>query len=112
LTRADILSFFDGIIAGDDVMNGKPNPEIYFTACRELDEAPSNCLALEDSNNGVLSALNAGLQVIQVPDLIEPTSEIKAYGHEIVQSLVEVEKILRSLQFDSFPMPTFQMALQ
>jgi HAD superfamily hydrolase (TIGR01509 family) len=110
LTKVDILSFFDTIIGGDQVANGKPHPEIYLTACRELGEEPSSCLALEDSDNGVLSALSAGLQVIQVPDLVEPSAEIKEYGHKIVQSLIEVEKILRNLQSDMCPAPASQMA--
>jgi HAD superfamily hydrolase (TIGR01509 family) len=96
LAKAHILHYFDEIIGGDDVSNGKPHPEIYFTACQKLGEEPVNCLALEDSDNGVLSALNAGLWVIQIPDLVEPSAKMRANGHKIVKSLVEVENILRN----------------
>lgn len=96
LTNANIVRFFGFILGGDEIMHGKPDPEIYLTACRRLSEEPGNCLALEDSNNGVLSASAAGLTVIQVPDLIEPSANVKALGHTIVKSLSDV-----LTQFDS-----------
>jgi HAD superfamily hydrolase (TIGR01509 family) len=95
LTRAQILHFFDFILCGDQITRGKPDPEMYLTACRELGAEPDRCLALEDSENGVRSALSAGLMVIQVPDLIQPSEEVKALGHTIAASLTEVEKMLR-----------------
>ena len=95
LANAEILRFFNFVLGGDQVLNGKPNPEIYLTACYKLNENPHNCLALEDSDNGVLSALNAGLVVIQIPDLIQPSTDIKALRYRIAKSLVEVKKILK-----------------
>lgn len=95
LTRAQILHFFDFILGGDQITRGKPDPEMYLAACRKLGAEPERCLALEDSENGVRSALSAGLLVIQVPDLIQPSEEIKALGHTIAASLTEVEKMLR-----------------
>ncbi|MFC1988858.1 HAD family hydrolase [Chloroflexota bacterium] len=94
LNNAQILHFFDFVLGGDQVSQGKPNPEIYLTACRKLGEEPANCLALEDSDNGVIAAFDAGLIVIQVPDLIEPSEKIKALGHKIVKSLKEVSGLL------------------
>jgi HAD superfamily hydrolase (TIGR01509 family) len=90
LTNAGIFGFFEFIIGGDEISHGKPDPEIYLAACRKLGEASANCLALEDSNNGVLSAVAAGLVVIQVPDLVEPSADIKSLGHKIVRSLADV----------------------
>jgi HAD superfamily hydrolase (TIGR01509 family) len=97
LSNAKILHFFDIVLGGDQVLNGKPNPEVYLTVSQKLNEPPTKCLALEDSDNGVLAAYNAGLIVMQIPDLKEPSVEIKALGHIIVKSLVEVERILRRL---------------
>jgi HAD superfamily hydrolase (TIGR01509 family) len=97
LGNADILHYFDFVLGGDQVLNGKPNPEIYLTACQRLNEKPSNCLALEDSDNGVLSATDAGLVVIQVPDLIQPSTKIRFLGHRIVKSLNEVETVLNEM---------------
>ena len=101
LSNAKILHFFDIVLSGDQVLNGKPNPEVYLTASQKLNEPPTKCLALEDSDNGVLAAYNAGLTVMQVPDLKEPSVEIKALGHIIMKSLVEVECILRRFNSES-----------
>jgi HAD superfamily hydrolase (TIGR01509 family) len=99
LASSEIVHFFEFVLGGDQVSRGKPDPEIYLTACRKLNVAPANCLALEDSNNGVLSAFSAGLTVIQIPDLLEPSARVKALGHNIVKSLFDVENILK--QFES-----------
>jgi HAD superfamily hydrolase (TIGR01509 family) len=94
LGNAGILKYFEFVIGGDQIANGKPHPEIYLTACQKLGEKPADCLALEDSENGVRSALAAGLTVIQIPDLVQPSAEVKAFGHLILRSLVEVKNYL------------------
>ena len=99
LSHTEVLGFFDFVIGGDQVLNGKPDPEIYLTACGKLGEEPGMCLALEDSDNGVLSATRAGLTVIQVPDLKEPSGEVKALGHKIVRSLADVLELIRTTKY-------------
>ena len=94
LSDSGILPFFDFVLGGDQIHNSKPHPEIYLAACEKLGEAPADCLALEDSDNGALSASAAGLAVIQVPDLLQPSEAVRELGHRIVHSLVEVEKLL------------------
>ena len=96
LENSRIIRYFSLVLCGDQVSRSKPDPEIYSTACLKLEMSPAKCLALEDSDNGVLSAFNAGLTVIQVPDMKEPSPEVRALGHRIVKSLTEVEKILRT----------------
>jgi HAD superfamily hydrolase (TIGR01509 family) len=95
LANAKIARYFDFILGGDEISHGKPDPEIYSTACRKLSEEPAGCLALEDSDNGVLSATGAGLTVIQVPDLVTPSPKVKSLGHRIVGSLADVTKMLQ-----------------
>jgi HAD superfamily hydrolase (TIGR01509 family) len=95
LSNAGLLDFFEFVLCGDEVKNGKPDPEIYLTGCIKLGVQPASCLALEDSNNGVLAAFNAGIKVIQVPDMVEPSERVKALGHRIMRSLFEVEEWLR-----------------
>jgi HAD superfamily hydrolase (TIGR01509 family) len=96
LSNAGILSYFALVQCGDEIINGKPHPEIYLKACRKLGVAPAECLALEDSDNGVLSAHRAGLTIIQVPDVLEPSAKVKSLGHKILKSLAEVEEMLSS----------------
>jgi HAD superfamily hydrolase (TIGR01509 family) len=95
LANAQVLPFFEFILCGDEVVKGKPDPEIYRTACQKLNTEPDKCLALEDSDNGVLSAFRAGVKIIQVPDMLEPSREVRALGHRIVKSLADVEKLIK-----------------
>jgi beta-phosphoglucomutase-like phosphatase (HAD superfamily) len=97
LDNAGIINYFEFVIGGDQIVLGKPNPEIYLKACERFKVEPGDCLALEDSENGVRSALAAGLTVIQIPDLIQPSSEVKTFGHQIMKSLLEVKQYLLSI---------------
>ena len=90
LSDSGILQYFDMIIGGDQVSSSKPDPEIYRKAASELSVEPSVCLALEDSPNGVKSAVAAGMTVIQVPDLLSPDEELLRLGHIVLNSLTEV----------------------
>lgn len=76
LGRINALSYFDEMICGDMVKNGKPEPDIYLTAASQLGLAPSECAALEDSPNGIRSAFAAGCKTIMIPDLSKPDDDI------------------------------------
>jgi HAD superfamily hydrolase (TIGR01509 family) len=58
---------FDVIVAGDDVEHAKPHPEPYLRAAAALGVDPADCLAFEDSEPGVASAVAAGARVIAIP---------------------------------------------
>ena len=62
---------FSFTVGGDEVNQTKPNPEPYSTAARALGCHPSQCLALEDSPPGAMSALSAGCKVIAIPHITE-----------------------------------------
>ena len=76
LKEVGLLERFDKIICADMVKKGKPDPDIYLYACSQIEEKRKDCLALEDSPNGVRSAHGAGVDVIMVPDLSEPDEEL------------------------------------
>ena len=97
LEAAGILDCFQTIVGGDQVQKSKPHPEIYLTASVRLDVKPGNCLALEDSENGVRAAVAAGMQVVQVPDLIPPTDALMRLGHRVMDSLEEVVAFLKNV---------------
>ncbi|MFC0623192.1 HAD family hydrolase [Kribbella deserti] len=61
---------FDVVVAGDEVVNGKPHPEPYLTAARELDVDPADCVVIEDTLNGSASGLAAGAFVVAVPQWV------------------------------------------
>ena len=76
LREIGIYDMFDKIICVNMVENGKPRPDIYLYACEQIGEAPGDCVAVEDSPNGVLSAVRAGLRTVMVPDLTQPEPDL------------------------------------
>jgi len=64
-TRFPLERFFDCVVSSEDVgRKGKPAPDVYLEAVRRLDLRPEECVAIEDSSNGVLSARRAKLFTI------------------------------------------------
>ncbi len=61
---------FDAIIAGDEVVNGKPHPEAYLTAAARLGVDAARCVAIEDSLTGLAAAVASGAMTIGVPHLV------------------------------------------
>ncbi len=68
LQRFDLHRYFDRLVCGDDVMLGKPHPDIYLLAVRAGTNPVAECLAIEDSVGGVQAARAAGLAVVGVHD--------------------------------------------
>jgi len=90
----DYLSLFDAIITSENVKNGKPSPDCYRMACEQLNILPADCLALEDSNNGMRSALGAGCYAVMIPDLLQPDSDVAQRATAVVSNLTEVRRFL------------------
>ena len=89
LEAADLLQHFRVVVGGDQVENGKPDPEVYHKAADQIGFAANECFAFEDSATGVRAAHASGARTIQIPDLIEPPSDLNALGHIIASSLLE-----------------------
>ncbi len=75
LENAGLADAFGAVVAGDDVVNPKPAPDMYLRACELLGVAPADAVALEDSPTGAAAARAAGLYVIGVPSLPETVLE-------------------------------------
>jgi HAD superfamily hydrolase (TIGR01509 family) len=90
LKKSGAFPYFDEIVCGDDVTNGKPNPEVFLKASEKLGIEPKSCIALEDSINGIKSAYSAGMTAIMVPDFLQPTDEIKPMISILCKDLTEV----------------------
>ena len=73
LKMTGLEGYFDRLISAVQVKEGKPSPDIYLYACEQLGVSPEDCIAVEDSPNGVLSAYRAGCKVVMVPDRISET---------------------------------------
>ncbi len=94
LKRTGLFSFFDRLVCAPMVKNGKPAPDIYRFACRQLGLPPESCLALEDSPNGVKSAFLAGCRVCMVPDLSLPDEKTASMTEAVCESLADVVRLL------------------
>ena len=93
LTAHNLMERFDTIIGHGDYERGKPAPDPFLKAAERLGVEPYLCLALEDSHNGVRSASSAGMMTIMVPDLLEPTDEIRGLCTFVVHDLREVRTL-------------------
>jgi beta-phosphoglucomutase len=87
LERCSILQHFVAVVAGDDVANGKPHPEIFLTAASRLKAAPQRCVVFEDSAAGIQAASAAGMIPILVPDVVVPTATTRALAYRVIESL-------------------------
>lgn len=96
LRLAGLRDRFDAILTRDDVVKGKPSPELYLLAASRFGVAPESCVAVEDSNHGVMAALAAGAITIMVPDMVPPTETSRANCAAVVPDLGAVLEMLRA----------------
>jgi HAD superfamily hydrolase (TIGR01509 family) len=68
IRQLDIKKFFKIVVTSKDVVHGKPDPEPYLLTAKKLNVKSENCLVLEDSQNGVQSAIAAGMKCIAIPN--------------------------------------------
>ena len=92
LRKVGLEKYFDRIISATQVELGKPAPDIYLYACEQLGYRPEECIAVEDSPNGVLSAHRAGCRVIMVPDQTQPDEALRKCLFTCVDSLEAVKE--------------------
>jgi HAD superfamily hydrolase (TIGR01509 family) len=87
LQRAGLEGYFKAIIGGDQVVQGKPAPDIYLKAAKAIGVSAPTCAAFEDSDPGALAALASGAVVVQVPDVKPPSAALLARGHVIAENV-------------------------
>lgn len=94
LKQQGLYEFFDEIVCASMVEHGKPEPDIYVYAAEKIGLKPQECIALEDSQNGIKSASSAGCKTVMVPDLDEPADEIKPLLYDVADGLEDVIRII------------------
>ena len=96
LTLSGLIQRFDILVCGDEIQNGKPAPDIFLTTAERLCVPAEECIVLEDSENGIKAAYNAGMIPIMVPDLIQPSKKIATLTYKIFPTLNEVTDFLHT----------------
>jgi HAD superfamily hydrolase (TIGR01509 family) len=88
LELSGMRRFFRATVSSEEVPRGKPAPDVYVEAARRLGVAPDRCAAIEDSENGILSAKAAGMRVLAIPNpRFPPDEKAVAAADQILASL-------------------------
>ena len=95
LRTAGVEEYFREVVTGDQVEHGKPAPDIFLLAARQLGLAPGNCLVLEDSFNGVRAGAAAGCVTVMIPDLSQPTPELLSLCSGCLEDLGQVPDFIK-----------------
>jgi len=94
LAKIKLTDFFPIIVTADDVQSGKPNPDPYLITVEKLKELSENCLVIEDSDNGILSAKAAGCRACGITTTFSKEYLEKAGADFVVSNFQELAKVL------------------
>lgn len=86
---------FNYILSACDVKRGKPAPDTYKYICKQLGFNPKDCLAIEDSPNGVMSAYSSGLNTIMIPDLTKPDKSLLKLNIKVLDDASQIINLLK-----------------
>ena len=88
LELADLAQFFQSTVSSEEVGRGKPAPDVYLEAARQLGVEPTRITAIEDSQNGIRSAAAAGMDVVAIPNpRFPPGEDALAAAYLVLDSL-------------------------
>jgi beta-phosphoglucomutase family hydrolase len=88
--------YFEAVVCGDDVTNGKPSPDVFLLAAHKLGLSAADCLVIEDAHAGIEAALRAGMRVRAVattnplPDLHEATDTVESLAGVTPSRLAQI----------------------
>jgi HAD superfamily hydrolase (TIGR01509 family) len=86
-----VQELFRATVSSEEVARGKPAPDVYLEAARRLGVQPERCAAIEDSQNGILSAKAAGMRVLAIPNRhFPPDEDVLAQADVVLESLAEL----------------------
>ena len=94
LIGVGLLDKFDYILCGDEIINPKPNPEIFIKVAKKLEIKEEHCLVIEDSYSGLNAAFNAKMKVVHVPDLIDYHKKLKNKINIRLENVIELKKYI------------------
>jgi HAD superfamily hydrolase (TIGR01509 family) len=95
LHEAGLHQHFKVIVTREEVTRGKPHPDLFLKAARDIGISPRRCVVLEDSYNGIRAAHAAGTMPVMVPDLLAATDEVCKLCVAVVRDLHEARILLQ-----------------
>jgi HAD superfamily hydrolase (TIGR01509 family) len=95
LNKFGLVDFFEVIVTSDDCKLGKPNPEPYLVTIKKLLEQSQDCLVIEDSDNGIISAKGAGCQACGITNTFAEEKLKSAGADMVVNKFEELWKVLQ-----------------
>ena len=100
LELAGLGAYIEVLVAGNEVTEGKPAPEIFLRAAAGIGVEPTHCVALEDSSVGVHAASAARMLTIMVPDLHQPNAATAALADYVIPGTARAAGVVLRL-FDT-----------
>ena len=97
LNKLQIEHYFDSIQSAEHLSYGKPNPEVYLNYCHDLEIHASQCIAIEDSFNGLISAQAANMQTIVIPAADQQQAQKWVIARKQLHSLLELPEYLQNI---------------
>ena len=96
LTRHELTAFFEVVVTGEEVEQGKPHPDIYLRAAEKLGITADECLVIEDALSGIAAAKAAKMRVAAIPDtrFVDP-GDYQREADYVLSTLKEIPALVR-----------------
>ena len=98
LKTVGLFDKFETLTCGEDVLHGKPDPEIYLLACERAGFAPEECAVVEDSRNGCVSGITAGCHVFAVPDIVPLPQNVVDGCEAVLDTLFDLTAAVKAVR--------------
>jgi HAD superfamily hydrolase (TIGR01509 family) len=97
LKAVNALEYFDALVCGTEIENGKPAPDIFLKTAELLGADPKTCFVFEDSPNGIIAGHSAGMKAIGIPDVVTFSDDIKSLMYCELKDLSQAIEIFEKL---------------
>ena len=98
LKMVGLFDKFETVTCGEDVVHGKPDPEMYLLVCERAGFAPEECAVVEDSRNGCVSGITAGCHVFAVPDIVPLPQDVVDGCDAVLDTLFDLTAAVKAVR--------------